>query len=403
MKRAVTQHELDQPLLPYDDAVRLVVGSFAPLGSRSVALTDALGLVCAEDVTSAIDVPGFASSAMDGYAVRASDVQEPPVTLPVTGELPAGANTVAHEPGTAATIMTGGPVPTGADAIVPWEDTDRGEQLVTINASTTSGKHVRPAGEDVRTGQRVVARGDVLDAVRLGVLASIGSTSVDAIPRPRVSVLSTGDEITAPGEPLAPGHVYDANSTLIATLLRSSGAEVAGVATKPDDPDAISTWLSSAAASSDLIVTTGGASVGSHDWLRDVLERHGELSMWRVAVKPGKPVALGRIDGTPVLVLPGNPGSAFAGMHCFVIPAVRTMLGRDPAHASARKRLGAEIKGSPSRTLLARVRVDGHRAVPLPAQSSVVLSNLIGADGFAVVPPGGLAEGAEVRVELFDL
>ncbi|MCA1830987.1 MAG: molybdopterin molybdotransferase MoeA, partial [Actinobacteria bacterium] len=345
MKRAVTDRELAQPLLPYAEAVRLVIDSFSPLETHNVALDDALGLVAAEDVTSTIDVPGFASSAMDGYAVCAADVTSVPVSLPVVAELPAGAGPRAHERGTAPTIMTGGPLPAGADAIVPWEDTDRGEDVVTINATAKPGNHVRPAGEDVHSGDRAVTKGDELSAVRLGVLASIGRTSVAVHRRPRVAVLSTGDEIARPGTPLLPGHVYDANSTLIAGLLRSAGAHVLDVATTPDDPDAIASWLANAASRADLIVTTGGASVGSHDWLRDVLEREGELTMWRVAVKPGKPVALGRIGGTAVLVLPGNPGSAFASMHCFVIPAVRRMLGRDPAHPSVRTKLGAAVKG----------------------------------------------------------
>jgi molybdopterin molybdotransferase len=148
-------------------------------------------------------------------------------------------------------------------------------------------------------------------------------------------------------------------------------------------------------------VTSGGASVGTHDWLRDVLQREGELTMWRVAVKPGKPVALGRIAGTPVIVLPGNPGSAFAGMHCFVIPAIRTMLGRSAAHPAVEARLATAVAGSPVRTQLTRVALDGETATPLPARSSVVLSNLVGAHGFAIVPPGGLEEGDVVRVELF--
>ncbi len=404
MKRVITNEELERPLLPYDDAVRLVTASFRPLPPIRLPLDEALGLVCAEDIRSTIDVPGFPSSAMDGYAVRAADTQNPPVALAVAGELTAGGEILAAlGPGTAATIMTGGVVPEGADAIVPWEDTDRGTDTVTIHSAASPGKHVRPAGEDVAAGSIVVRAGEVLTAVRLGVIASIGDADVPVHRRPRVAVLSTGDEITAPGGALSAGHVYDANSTLIAALLRSAGADLADVATVRDDPVAISSWLADASRSADLIVTSGGASVGSHDWLREVLERDGDLTMWRVAVKPGKPVALGRIAGAPVIVLPGNPGSAFAAMHCFVIPAVRTMLGGDPAHRAIDARLAEPVRGSANRTNLARVRIDSDRAIPLAAQSSVVLSNLIGADGFAIVPPGGLDEGARVRVELFDL
>jgi len=407
VKRVITDEELAKVLVPYKDALDLVIGSFAPLPGVTLSLEDALDLVAAEDVFSDIDVPGFTSSAMDGYAVRAVHTaratREAPMILLVTDDLPAGSDHAgALERGSAATIMTGGPVPEGADAIVPWEQTDRGEQRVAIYAAVPRGAYVRPRGEDVKAGDRVVAAGDILDPVRLGVLASIGRTSVSVHPRPRVAVLSTGDELAAPGEPLSFGHVYDANTTLLSALVRRAGALVASSETIADDPDAIATWLEAAASKADLIVTTGGASVGTRDWLRHVLQREGELTMWRVAVKPGKPVALGTIGGTKVIVLAGNPGSAFAGVHCFVTPAIRTMLGRPAPHRTKKARLKDAVAGSPTRTQLTRVQLDGKRAIPLPEQSSVVLSNLAAADGYAIVPPGGLDKGESVRVELFE-
>jgi molybdopterin molybdotransferase len=258
---------------------------------------------------------------------------------------------------------------------------------------------VRPAGEDVHAGDTVITSGTRLTAVHLGVLASLGRDGVSCVPRPRVAILSTGDELATPGEPLRPGQVYDANSYVIAGLLRAAGAAVGATATIADDPSEISAWLKRAAAEHSLIVTSGGASVGEHDWLRDVLQREGELRMWRVAIKPGKPIAFGSIGGTPVFSLPGNPGSAFVGMHVFVAPFVRALAGRDPAPRSFTKRLSRAVRGSESRTLFCRVRVDGDHVVPLPAQSSVVLSNLLPTEAFAIVPPGGLPEGAEVRVE----
>jgi len=407
VKRVITDEELRQTLLPYEDAVRLVTDSFAPLLAQDIALTDALDLVCAEDVISDVDVPGFTSSAMDGYAVRAVHVaratREAPMILHVTRDLPAGADSALPlERGSAATIMTGGPVPDGADAIVPWEDTDRGDERVAIYTNVARGAYIRPQGEDVKRGDEVASPGDVLGPVRLGVLASIGRTTVSAHPRPLVAVLSTGDELTPPGDPLSFAHVYDANTTLIGALVRRAGAHVVDSATTKDDPDAIAAWLHAAATKVDLIVTSGGASVGTRDWLRNALQREGELTMWRIAVKPGKPVAFGRIAGTPVLVLPGNPGSAFAGMHCFVVPAIRRMLGRRAAHRSKKARLKSRVAGSPTRTQLSRVQLDGKAAIPLPEQSSVVLSNLLEADGFAIVPPGGLDKGDTVRVELFE-
>jgi molybdopterin molybdotransferase len=189
---------------------------------------------------------------------------------------------------------------------------------------------------------------------------------------------------------------------LLRAMCERAGATVVADDMIGDEPDAIAAWLRDAGARADLIVTSGGASVGEHDWIRNILEREGTLQMWRVAIKPGKPIAFGRIGGTPVFALPGNPGSAFVCAHVFVQPAIRLMGARDPAPLRLPARLGGDVKGSPSRTMFARVRLDGELAVPLPAQSSVVLSNLIPADGFAIVPPGGAREGAEVVVELID-
>jgi molybdopterin molybdotransferase len=406
-KRSVTAEELQRPLVAYEDARAQILAAFSALDARDVAVADSLGLVAAADVVADFDVPGFDNSAMDGFAIRASDTSGAAtgaVVLRLVDDLPAGtAARVAIEPGTAATIMTGAPLPPGADAVVPWEDTDRGNgEAVEVRVVVPAGKHVRPRGEDVRAGDVVIAAGTQLRPVHLGVLASIGRTELRAHPRPRVAVLSTGDELVAPGGALEDGKVFDANRALLRATCERAGANVVADALIGDDPSAIAAWLARAARDADLIVTSGGASVGEHDWIRDILEREGALRMWRVAMKPGKPVAFGTIGGTPVLALPGNPGSAFVGAHVFVQPAVRIMRGRAPEHRRARARLGAPVKGSPSRTMFARVRLDGEIATPLPAQSSVVLSNLMPADGFAIVPPGGLPADAPVDVELID-
>ena len=194
--------------------------------------------------------------------------------------------------------------------------------------------------------------------------------------------------------------MYDANRTLLSAACARAGAQVEATALIGDEPDLIAAWLRQVARHADLIVTTGGASVGEHDWIRSILEAEGDLSLWRVAIKPGKPIAFGRFAGTPVFGLPGNPGSAFVGMHVFVARAIRAMAARPVEPQSVRARLASAVKGSSSRTLFARVRLDGDVATPLPAQSSVVLSNIIPADGLAIVPPGGLPEGAEVTVEM---
>ncbi|MGZ4120426.1 MAG: molybdopterin molybdotransferase MoeA [Actinomycetota bacterium] len=399
-KRTVTAEELQRPLVPYRDALAQIVGAFAALEPVDVAVEDALGLVTPEPIIAPIDVPGFANSAMDGYAINSRDTSEPPVVLRLVDDLPAGSDpTIDIAPGTAATIMTGAPLPPGADAVVPWEDTERRDGEVAVLVKIPPGKHVRPAGEDLRAGSVVIEAGSELRPIHIGVLASLGLAKVLVIRRPRVAILSTGDELAAPGEALKPGHVYDSNRALLAAMCARAGADVVASALIGDEPDAIAAWLRDAARTADLIVTTGGASVGEHDWIRAILESEGDLALWRIAIKPGKPVAFGRIDGTPVLGLPGNPGSAFVGMHVFVARAIRTMAGRAVEPSSVRARLGAAVKGSPSRTMFCRVRLDGDIAVPLPAQSSVVLSNIIPADGFAIVPPGGLPDGAEVTVE----
>ncbi len=406
-RRRVTADELATPLLPFEEARTRILESFAPLPAVQVAVADAAGLVIAERVISPIDVPGFDNSAMDGYAVRSADVadatSEAPAMLRLVADLPAGTVTESPlPPGAAATIMTGAPMPSGADAVVPWEDSGVLDGGVAVRAPVRSGKHVRPYGEDLRAGAVIVEAGTLLRPVHAGVLASIGRTSVACHPRPRVGVLSTGDELAPPGGSLPPGHVYDANSVLLAALCRGSGATVVAAGLVGDDPDEMSRWLASAAASADVIVTSGGASVGEHDWMRAVLSREGELTLWRVALKPGKPVAFGRFNGVPVLVLPGNPGSAFACTHAFVLPAIRRLAGKDPWPQSRTVVLAEAVPGSPTRTLLCRVILDGEKAIPLPAQSSVVLSNLMPAQGFAIVPPGGLGSGSEVVVELIE-
>lgn len=401
-KREVTDEELARPLVPYEEAVARIVGSFEPLDAVDFPVGDALGLVIAESVTSEHDVPGFDNSAMDGYAIVSADTTgTTPVTLKLVDDLPAGTvGTARILAGTAATIMTGAPLPPGADAVVPWEDTTRGDGTVAVNVEITPRRHVRPRGEDVRAGDEVIAAGALLGPVHLGVLASVGRTHVQAIARPRVAILSTGDELAAPGEALKPGQVYDANRAVLRGMCERAGARVSADALISDDPDAITAWLRTAARKADLIVTTGGASVGEHDWIRAILEQQGALTLWRIAIKPGKPIAFGAMDGTPVLGLPGNPGSAFVGAHVFVQPAIRALSGRAPGAPRVTKRLAAAVKGSPSRTQFTRVRLDGDAAIPLPAQSSVVLSNILSADGFAIVAPGGAPEGAEVTVEL---
>ena len=236
-KRTVTKEELERPLVPYRDALDQIVSAFSALPPEAVPLERALGLVLAEPIVAAFDVPGFDNSAMDGYAVRAADAK-PGAVLRLIDDLPAGSDPqVEIGPGTAATIMTGAPLPPGADAVVPWEDTERRETEVVVLGETSKGKHVRPAGEDVRAGDEVVPAGTELRAIHVGVIASLGLTEVLAHRRPRVAILSTGDELAAPGDALEPGHVYDANRSLLAAMCARAGAEIDATALIGDEPN----------------------------------------------------------------------------------------------------------------------------------------------------------------------
>jgi len=404
--RTVSAEELATPLLPYEQARAFVIKAFRPLPPVAVPLSESLGRRIAEPVVAEVDVPGFANSAMDGYAIRSADTvgasATEPALLDLVDDLPAGrAPSVRLSTGAAAKVMTGAPVPAGSDAVVPWEDTSPGPNAVAVHTQLSPGAHVRPRGEDMAAGQVVMEAGETLGPVHLGVLASLGRTHVQARV-PKVAVLSTGSELVPPGEVLAEAQIYNSNATLLSALCRAAGATVAATGMVGDDPDVVAAWVNGAAAGADLVVTSGGASVGEHDWLREVLSNEGELTMWRVAMKPGKPVAFGRVGGAPVLALPGNPGSALACAHAFVGPAIRVLGGGDPEPEWLPAQLAEDVAGQPNRTLLCPVRMqagDGvGRAVPLPVLSGA-LSHLLGFDGFAIIPPGGLPAGTTVRVE----
>ncbi len=402
--RAVSDEELATPLIPYEQARARVLAEVGRLPPADTELQDALGLVTAEPVVAERYLPGFDNSAMDGYAVRSADVggasARRPALLALAGDGTGAGPDDRVGPGVATKVMTGAPLPPGTDAVVPWEDAERRNGSVAVRAETRPGQHVRPRGSDVRAGDTVVEEGTVLGPLPLAVLAALGRTHVRATPRPRLAVLSTGDELVRPGSSLGSGQVHDANATLLTATVRAAGATVESTGMLGDDAGAIGRWLVSVASSVELVVTTGGASVGERDWARAVLAERGELLLWRVAIKPGKPLAFGRMAGTAVFVLPGNPASAAVCAHAFVAPAVRVMSGRPPDPPSVPARLAGKVDGSPNRTFFCRVRLEGSRAVPLPGQSSGVISNLVAAHGLAVVPPGGLPEGAPVRVEL---
>ncbi len=389
-RRSVSAAELDAPLMAYDVAVRRIASSFSPLAPVEVPIDEALGLVLARDVVAAEDVPAFDNSAMDGYAVRSADIG-PGATVTVGEQV--GPDTVVK-------IMTGQPVPPGADAIVPWERTRTDDGALFVEGPVPPGRFVRPRGEDVLAGELVLRSGTRIDPVAIGMAAAVGHARLLVHPRPRVGVLSSGDELVGVDEPIGWGRVRDANGPLLAATVRAAGADVSAVLRAPDDPELITDALRRLCAASDLVVTSGGASVGEKDWLRVVLERAGELSFWRIAMRPGKPVALGRVDDTPVVVLPGNPGSVVACSHVVLARAVRVLAGAAAEPATTTAELAESLDGDSERTVVHPVRLVDGRAVPAPLRSSQVLSTALGLDGWIVVPPGGAAAGATVEVEL---
>jgi molybdopterin molybdotransferase len=330
--------------LSVDDAIARILESVPRVPIVDVPLLDAQGLVLAEDVAADRDVPPFRNSAMDGYAVRSTDVASAPATLRVIGAVAAGAfpdRAIAR--GEAMRIMTGAPLPEGADTVVRVEDTDNGTEAVAIAASTPKGTAVREAGEDVRRGETVVAEGTVIRPPEIGLLASVGRASVKVRKRPRVAVLSTGDELAELDAPLGRGQIRDSNRYTLAAAVLAAGADpwVRGIVR--DSPDALRAALREAR-TADAIVTSGGVSVGDHDHLKPVLAELGTVDFWAIAIRPGRPLAFGEIvDGVrrvPIFGLPGNTVSALVTFELFVRPALLRMQGRTSvARPRARARL----------------------------------------------------------------
>lgn len=320
-----------------DDHLRQILEGLGPLQPYDQPLLEALGLPLCENVESPTDLPRFTNSAMDGYAVRAVDVdgatQDRPVSLPVVGESAAGTSKpYAMTPGTAIKIMTGAPMPTGADTVVPVELTDGGTATVTLYQARERGRHVRMAGEDVRQGDLVLEEGAVLGSRELGLLASLGRAQVRARPRPRVVIISTGSELREPGTSLDFDSIYDSNSYMLAAAARSLGAIAYRVGGVSDELRAFSDVLSDQLVRADLVVTSGGVSMGEYDVVKEVLSELGSVDFCQVAMQPGKPQGFGLVgeEKTPILTLPGNPVSAYVSFEVFVVPALRRMMGLLP-------------------------------------------------------------------------
>ena len=344
MPISATSAKPAQTLMSADDALARILAGVPTLPAVDSPLLDALGLVLVDDVAAGRDVPPFRNSAMDGYAVRGDDVASAPVELRVIGEVAAGGfPDRAVGPGEAMRIMTGAPMPDGADTVVRVEDTDNASDVVTIAAATQTGTATRQAGEDLRKGETILTKGTVLRAAEIGLLASDGRARIRVRKRPRVAVFSTGDEVVDLDAPLEPGQIRDSNRYTLASAIRAAGAEpwVRGIVR--DSPDALRAALREGLAA-DAIVTSGGVSVGDHDHLKPVLSELGTIDFWAIAIRPGRPLAFGELkDGdrrVPIFGLPGNTVSALVTFEIFVRPALLRMQGRaNVSRPKARARL----------------------------------------------------------------
>lgn len=399
-------HDPKRPLLSVAAAVDQLTGGVAPLPSEEVPLQGALGRVLAESLLAPHDLPPFANSAMDGFAVRAADVQaaadDSPVELHVVGQVAAGGEPPqAVSPGQAIRITTGAVVPAGADAVVPVEWTSEpgpmaGVELtdkVRIQRPVQAGTYVRPAGLDLQRGAQALSSGRMLRPQEIGLLAALGYASVRVHRRAKVAILSTGDEVVPVDDTLSPGEIRDSNGSMIAAFVEAIGGAPIRLGIAADDASDIRQHLDVALdQGADLILSTAGVSMGSHDFVRQVVEANGELSFWRVNIRPGKPLAHGSYQGVPFLGLPGNPVSSWVTFAVFAQPLIDRLHGR-----GRRQRLTVDAKlrtdvRSDGRESFLRAKIgheDGQRWVELTGdQSSAILSSLVRADGLLHLPAG---------------
>ncbi len=393
-------------MIPVDEARGRILAELKPVGIEEVPLLEAQGRVLAEDVRARLTQPPWPVSAMDGYAVRAADAATVPVTLTIAGAVPAGsAYDRTVKAGEAVRIFTGAPVPDGADAVVIQEDTEASGGTVTVKEVARVGRHIRVAGLDFKAGEVGVAAGHRLTARDVGLTAAMNVPWLRVRRRPRIAILATGDEIARPGDPVGPNQIVSSNSYALAAVVQALGAEpvVLGIA-KDTVEDTIAKV--EGARGTDLLVTTGGASVGDHDLVQKALATRGlAVDFWKIAMRPGKPLMWGRLGDLPVLGLPGNPVSTLVCALIFLKPAIETLAGLDAKTASlVEARLGADLAANDHRQdyLRATLSPDSGMptATPFPKQDSSMMSLLSKSDGLIVRPPKDPARkaGDSVRV-----
>ena len=382
-----------------------VLALAAPTPSVGVHVADALGLVLAEPVVASLDLPGFDNAAMDGYAVRAADLlgasAGSPVRLPVDGDIPAGDGREHRlAPGRVMRVMTGAPMPVGADAVVPVEASDGGTREVLLGLAPEAGRHVRTRGEDVRAGEVVLAAGERLGPGRLALAAAAGAVEVTVHRRPRVAVFSTGDELVPPGQQPGPGQIVDSNGVMLTALVEAAGGDIVGSGHLHDDAEALAALLADLPGEPDLVLTTGGVSMGIYDTVKEVLAARGGVEFVKVAMRPGMPQGSGVVGPrrTPIITLPGNPVSSLVSFHVFVLPVLRWLAGADPRLDGGFEAVaGAAWPSVEGKTELTRVRVDADGIRPSGGQGSHMLAALADAHALAVVPPEvGQVEAGQV-------
>lgn len=412
-------------LLSVAAAQERILSFFQPVDTEMVAVEQCNGRVLAGDICAPGDLPIFDNSSMDGFAVLSADIHSAgpaqPVTLAIVADIPAGSSAdITILPGQAARIMTGAPLPHGADTVVPVEETSFSPALaagllaapdpgvVAIYQSAPAGENIRRSGTDVRKGQVLLRKGHKLYAQDIGMLASSGYAAVEVYRRPRVALFSSGNELVPPGQSLGPGQIYDSNQFVLAALLEQEGAQVIRLGTAEDDPAHITALLGQAViAQVDLIVTSAGVSVGAFDYVRQVIESRGSLDFWKVNMRPGKPLAFGTFSNIPLIALPGNPVSAFVGCLVFVLPVLNRLAGRSQLLPRREKALLAEAITSDGRESYLRAfvqEVNGQRVARLTGhQGSGNIYSLVQANALLIVPSGVKSLPSEAIVEIWYL
>ena len=392
-----------EPLIPYDEALRQLIDKLSPAQATVVKpLLQAFGDVLAEPQCASINVPNSDNSAMDGYALNTSDLATSGESLlPVSQRIAAGEEAVPLQPGTAARIFTGAPMPTGADAVIMQERVQLAGNSIRFGYRPVSGENVRPAGNDIRSGDTILNQGSRMRAQDIGLAASVGLESLPVFEKLKVGIFLTGDELVEPGQDLGPGKIYDSNRYTLYGLLRALGAEIIDLGLVGDTLEETKAAMLKATSEADLVVTCGGVSVGEEDHVRIAIEALGELHMWRLAIKPGKPLAFGQIRQTPFIGLPGNPVSVFVTFCLFVCPLIKILQGRKwhkplatqviadfdwPKPDSRREFLRARLETGKDQQIVARI---------YPNQDSGVLSSTVWAEGLVEIAEGRTLKAGE--------